>query len=43
MFLLDSHFLRINGLIDADSLQKRSGGAGGDGKSSGFPWSPLTP
>lgn len=26
MFLLDSHFLRINGLIDADGLQKRSEG-----------------
>lgn len=26
MFLLDSHFLRINGLIDADGLQERSAG-----------------
>lgn len=29
VLLLDSHFLRINGLIDADSLQKRSGGVRG--------------
>lgn len=26
VFLLDSHFLRINGLIDADSLQERNDG-----------------
>lgn len=26
MFFLHGHFLRINGLIDADSLQKQDGG-----------------
>lgn len=30
VFLLDSHFLRINSLIDADSLKKRSGVGGGE-------------
>lgn len=30
MFFLHSHFLRINGFIDADSLQKQDGGGEGD-------------
>lgn len=30
MFFLHGHFLRINGLIDADSLQKQDGGGEGD-------------
>lgn len=30
MFFLHGHFLRINGLIDADSLQKQDGGREGD-------------
>lgn len=40
VLLLDSHFLCINGLIDADSLQERRDGRGEMGKAEAPSWSP---
>lgn len=43
MFLLDSHFLRINSLIDADSLRKRSSGGRVRREGFGLPTGPPSP
>lgn len=40
VLLLDSHFLSVNGLIDADGLQETSDGGGEMGKVEAPSWSP---